>query len=244
MLPHTPQPFGHTTTQRLPLHPCGDVMEPASSVLLTASSVLLSAHPTPSGSRRSTHLTPSGSRRSTHGAQGHDEPGLPQRRDEPNFPHHDRIVRPPPHGLPIVECQLCGTEWTIVSGDQGMDRDYECRNNRCSFCDVPLVGKGLGKGRSARSRPHSAGQSGAQRSALSGPHGAGQFEQRPASSAQEHVQHGQGGRRPASSAQEHMQHGQEGPFAHADSSGNDGGEPANWHNLQRFLEAWIEANRD
>ena len=42
--------------------------------------------------------------------------------------------------LPIVECQWCGTEWTIVSGDQGMDRDYEVRDNRCKFCDVPLSG--------------------------------------------------------------------------------------------------------
>ena len=128
-------------------------------------------------------LAQSGVQRSTYGAQGHEEPSLPRRLEQPNLLHHDRIVRPPPHGLPIVECQLCGTEWTIVSGDQGMDRDYECRNNRCSFCDVPLVGKGLGKGRSALSRPCGASQCGVQRSTpLSAPQQA---------VLQERVQHGQ-----------------------------------------------------
>ena len=138
--------------QRLPRHPGSDFMDPASSVLR-------SAHVASPADQPASSVPPS-----THGAPGHEEPSLPQRLGEPSVPHHDRIVRPPPHGLPIVECQLCGTEWTIVSGDQGMDRDYECRNNRCSFCDVPLVGKGLGKGRSGVRRPRGAGQSGVPRS--------------------------------------------------------------------------------
>ena len=47
MLPHTPQPFGLKTTQRLPLHPCGDFMDSAAVATPAnqpASRVLPSAH--------------------------------------------------------------------------------------------------------------------------------------------------------------------------------------------------------
>ena len=138
-----------------------------------------------------------------------------------------------------------------------MDRDHECRNNRCSFCDVPLVGKRLGKGRSALSRPRGASQSGVQRSTpLTAPQQA---------VLQEHVQHGQREQRPEileismdsmdkakvawpggslHHRGRHVWRGQGVPHALvlADSSGHDRGEPANWHNLQQFLRTWIEAN--
>ena len=61
---------------------------------------------------------------------------------------------------------MCGQPWTIVSGDQGLDRVHECRNNRCIICDVPLIGKGLGKGRSGVRRPRGAGQVGIPRSRI------------------------------------------------------------------------------